>query len=187
MTPNLHESREVVKYIPKALDGFVAVSDKGCRDTEDAMNTDTAIDYAAIDNEIDALFAGIVRADVGAPTAPTAHPVPTTTAAKSGFAVSVDGVDFDTGLVADDVRQTVELAAIYAAIPNSSSDERDATEVTIEPPDDGVIGVWTVRVVSGHEAYDLEECWGVMVRRPVWSVDIDETIDVDVRLVTEVA
>lgn len=150
------------------------------------MNTDTDINYTAIDNEIDALFAGIVRADVGAPTAPTAHPVPTT-AAKSGFAVSVDGVDFDTGLVADDVRQTVELAAIYAAIPNSSSDEREAAEVTVEPPNDGVIGVWTVRVVSGHESYDLEECWGVMVRRPVWSVDVDETIDVEVRLVAEVA
>lgn len=186
MTPNLHYVRVVVKYIPKALDGVVAVSDKGRRDTEDAMNT--ATDYTAIDNEIDELFAGIVRADVNIGDAPTGHSTTKpTTGTKPGFAVSVDGVDFDTGLVADDVRQTVELATIYAAIPNSSDDERDAAEVTVEQPTDGVIGVWTVRVVSGHESYDTEECWGVMVRRPVWSVDVDETIDVEVRFVAEVA
>lgn len=153
-------------------------------------------DCQAIDLEVETLFAtGRVAPSLTIVPAP-ALPIRDAAPLPSGFALSINGEVYDAGLSPDRLRAAVADAACLAIrdqcrhsddVDAESIDLEAGAEVEVTAPEGGQVGAWEVRVQAGHEGHDIEECWGIRCRRPVWIVDIDETVTVEVTHVAQPA
>lgn len=71
----------------------------------------------------------------------------------------------------------IHNAVVRAACRAVKVSPKRAT-VEVVAPVGGVAGEWVARVMIVRESSDLEEAGGILCRRPVESVDLEEIVDV---------